>query len=195
MKVLDRLAACFERLPGVGRKSAERFAYHVLAMPLKDVEDFADGLLAARRDLRACGVCGCFDEADPCAVCSDESRDRSLLCVVDRSGAAALIERTGGYRGLYHVLGGHLHSLPRTGRPQPRVKALLARAEKDPPREIVLALPPSAEGEATAAMLARMLKPLGLRVTRLGVGLPAGSELEYADEVTLARAIEGRTGL
>lgn len=195
MKPLERLAAWFEKLPGVGKRSAERFAYHILTMPAKDVEAFAESLLAARRDLGTCRTCGSFGESDPCAICADPSRDRDVLCVVERAGAAALIERTGRYRGLYHVLDGYLHRTPRVGggggRP-PRVKALLARIEAAPPREVLLALPPSAEGEATAALLAKMLAAIGVRVTRLGIGVPVGSELEYTDEVTLARALDGR---
>jgi recombination protein RecR len=199
MRALERLVAHFEKLPGVGRKTAERFAYHLLSLPPKDIEDFSKSLLDLKSALVACRTCGGYGESDPCAVCSDAGRESDLLCVVGHAGAAVLIERTGRYRGLYHVLGGPL-ARPSRGsagprRTEPRLKALLARIDKTPPREVLLAFPASAEGEATAAALSRMLKPLGLRVTRLGVGLPVGSELEYADEATLARSLDSRREL
>ncbi|UCF81287.1 MAG: recombination protein RecR [Acidobacteriota bacterium] len=198
MRALERLVAHFEKLPGVGRKTAERFAYHLLSLPPKDIEGFSKSLLDLKSALVACRKCGGYGESDPCAVCSDPGRASDLLCVVGNAGAAVLIERTGRYRGLYHILGGPLTRSSRSTGPrrtEPRLKALLARIEKTPPREVLLAFPASAEGEATAASLSRMLKPLGLRVTRLGVGLPVGSELEYADEATLARSLDSRRKL
>lgn len=189
---LERVATELMRLPGVGRKTALRLAFHLLAAPREDAEGLANALRELREKVRPCAECHHLAEGDRCAICGDPGRDRGSICVVEDSAAVLAVEGTRAYRGLYHVLGGALSPLHDVGPDDLRVNELLGRVRSGGVREVVLATSPNVEGEATAVFLARALKPLGVAVSRLAQGLPAGSELEYADELTLRRAFEGR---
>ena len=197
LPAFDRLIAALERLPGIGPKSARRMAHHLLAAP----EDEASGLSAAVREARertrACSVCHALTEDDPCDVCADPSRDGGLLAVVEEAADVAMLEKTHEYKGRYHVLGGALAPLRGIGPDDLHVEDLLARVEGSGGKvtEVLLATNPNVEGEATALYLARRLKPLRVKVTRLALGLPVGAALEFADEVTLSRAVTNRREL
>ncbi|MDP3966827.1 MAG: recombination mediator RecR [Nocardioides sp.] len=180
------------RLPGVGPKSAQRIAFHVLQADPVDVRRLAHVLTEVKLRVRFCVVCGNVAEDEQCRICRDTRRDPSVLCVVEESKDVVAIERTREYRGRYHVLGGAISPIEGIGPDQLRVKELLARLSDGVVTEVILATDPNLEGEATATYLSRMLRPMGLRVTRLASGLPVGGDLEYADEVTLGRAFEGR---
>jgi recombination protein RecR len=189
------LAALIERLvrlPGVGPKTAQRLAFHVLKAPREDAAALAEALIALKDRTRLCQRCFNLCEAELCGVCTDARRDGSLLCVVEEINDLLAIEKTREFRGVYHVLGGSLSPLDGRGPEQIRAKELLARLESSEVREVILATNPNVEGEATALYLLRLLKPLALTVTRIARGLPMGGDLEYADEATLARALEGR---
>jgi recombination protein RecR len=189
---LDRLIDELKRLPGIGAKSAQRLAFHLLKTP----RDSVDRLAAAMRDVkdrvRHCSVCGNITDTDPCAFCVSAERDQRVICVVEDPQNVGAIEKTRGFKGVYHVLMGALSPLSGVGPDELRIKDLLARVAKGPVEEIILATNPNVEGEATAIYLARLLKPLGVRVTRIAMGVPVGSDLEYADELTMSRAMEGR---
>src|SRR6056297_986502 len=180
------------RLPGVGPKSAQRIAFHLLKMPVDDVERLAVAISDAKARTRFCERC--FNVADDtlCPICSDEGRDASIVCVVEESRDIVAIERTGEYRGRYHVLLGSMSPLEGIGPEQLKVRELVARLEPEGIEEIILCTNPNTEGEVTAMYLARLLKPIGVNVTRIASGLPVGGDLEYADELTLGRALEGR---
>ena len=180
------------RLPGVGPKSAQRIAFHLLAADPVDVRRLATVLAEVKDKVRFCQVCGNVAEADQCRVCRDPRRDRALICVVEESKDVVAIERTREFRGRYHVLGGAISPLEGIGPDQLRIRELLGRLEDGVVTEIILATDPNIEGDATAAYLTRLLRPMGLKVTRLASGLPVGGDLEYADEVTLGRAFAGR---
>ena len=180
------------RLPGVGPKGAQRIAFHLLDADPVDVKRLAQVLAEAKDKVRFCSVCGNVAEEEQCRVCRDPRRDRSLLCVVEESKDVVAIEKTREFRGRYHVLGGAISPIDGIGPDQLRVRELMARLADGEVTEVILATDPNLEGEATATYLTRMLRPLGLRVTRLASGLPVGGDLEYADEVTLGRAFEGR---
>ena len=180
------------RLPGVGPKGAQRIAFHLLAADPIDVRRLADVLLEVKAKARFCSVCGNVAEEEQCRICRDPRRDPSLICVVEESKDVVAIERTREFRGRYHVLGGAISPLEGIGPEQLRIRELLARLDDGTVTEIILATDPNIEGDATAAYLTRMLRPLGLQVTRLASGLPVGGDLEYADEVTLGRAFAGR---
>ncbi len=180
------------RLPGVGPKTAQRLAFHLLKAPREDAAALAEALVALKDRTRLCQRCFNLCEAELCSVCTDPRRDTSLLCVVEEINDLLAIEKTREFRGLYHVLGGSLSPLDGRGPEQIRVKELLARLESSDTREIILATNPNVEGEATALYLLRVLKPFPVKVTRIARGLPMGGDLEYADEATLARALEGR---
>lgn len=180
------------RLPGVGPKSAQRIAFFLLDSERSDVQSLADALVAVKDRVQHCETCGNVSEQEECGICRDPRRDRTLICVVEESKDVMAIERTRAYRGLYHVLGGSINPIAGIGPEQLRVRELMTRLSDETIQEIVLATDPNLEGEATATYLARMLKTLGIRVTRLASGLPVGGDLEYADEVTLGRAFEGR---
>ncbi|MGI6450541.1 MAG: recombination mediator RecR [Desulfitobacteriia bacterium] len=189
---LSDLIIAFSRLPGVGPKTAGRLAFYLL-QHTADAQELATAITTALRDIRQCSLCGNYTEMDPCKICSGERRDKSLLCIVEQPRDVVALEKTGEYRGLYHVLHGVLSPMEGIGPDQLNLSGLFGRLEGI--KEVVLAVNPSVEGEATALYLARLLKPLGVRVTRLAHGLPVGGDLEYADEVTIARALEGRRQL
>jgi len=192
---LAQLAEQFGRLPGIGRKSAQRLAYHTLNMPREEAKAFAEAILTARDTVRRCEICCDLTDQALCAVCRGASRDSSLICVVEDPRDVMAIERTHEYRGLYHVLHGVISPLNGVGPEHLCVKELLRRFEDGLVREVIMATNPTVEGEATAMYLSRLLKPLGVAVTRLAYGVPVGADLEYADEVTLARALEGRRAI
>ncbi len=186
--LIDELA----RLPGVGPKGAQRIAFHLLAADPGDVRRLAATLVQVKDTVRFCATCGNVAEAAECRICRDPRRDPAVLCVVEEPKDVVAIERTREFRGRYHVLGGAISPIEGVGPDDLRVRELMTRLADDTVTEVILATDPNLEGEATATYLARLLKPLGLRVTRLASGLPVGGDLEYADEVTLGRAFEGR---
>lgn len=189
---LSRLIEAFQKLPGIGPKTAQRLALFVLNMPRQDVHAMAEALVYARNNTIYCKTCGNFSDSELCAVCRDERRDRSMLCVVQDARDVMAMERTREYKGLYHVLGGAISPMDGIGPDQLRIKELLARLDKGNVKELILATNPNVEGEATALYVSRIVRPLGIKVTRIAHGLPVGGDLEYADEVTLSRALEGR---
>ncbi len=183
------------RLPGVGPKSAQRIAFHLLAAEPADVRRLAEVLLEVKAKVRFCRVCGNVAESDECRICQDPRRDLSVICVVEESKDVVAVERTREFRGRYHVLGGAISPIEGIGPDDLRVKELMTRLADGTVTELILATDPNLEGEATATYLARLVKPMGLTVSRLASGLPVGGDLEYADEVTLGRAFEGRRSL
>ncbi len=189
---LERLTEQFARLPGIGAKSAQRLALHTLGMPREDAEEFAQAILDARAQVHTCPVCQNLTDRDLCAICDDEQRDHGLICVVAEPRDVIAMERAREYAGVYHVLHGVISPLNHVGPDDIRVRELLARVSEGGVREVIMATNPDTEGEATAMYISRLLRPLGVRVTRLAYGIPVGSQLEYADEVTLLRALEGR---
>ncbi|HSJ26536.1 MAG TPA: recombination mediator RecR [Longimicrobiales bacterium] len=194
MSVIDELTLELARLPGVGRKTALRLTYHLLKRPPDEVRRLARALDEAVERVRPCSRCGNLTEADPCELCSSPRRDASCICVVEEASDIMAIERTGEYRGLYHVLGGRLSPLEGVGPEELNIAPLLQRL-RDGAEEVIVATNPSVEGEATALYLQRVVQPLGVRVTRLARGLPVGGDLEYADGVTIAQAFAGRREL
>jgi recombination protein RecR len=180
------------RLPGVGPKSAQRIAFHLLQADPIDVKRLVSALVEVKDKVRFCSVCGNVAQEEQCRICRDERRDRALICVVEEPKDVVAIERTREFRGRYHVLGGAISPIEGIGPDDLRIRELLTRLASDDVTEIILATDPNLEGEATATYLARLLRPMGVRVTRLASGLPVGGDLEYADEVTLGRAFEGR---
>ena len=193
-KSLERLAAEFQRLPGIGAKSAARLAYHLLRSSDEEAERLAAAIHEARSAVRRCSVCNTLTEEEPCEICADPRRDASILCVVEEPGNLAAIEKTREFRGRYHVLWGALSPLKGIGPDEIDVAGLVSRVTPEV-REVVLAMNPNVEGEATALYLARRLKPTGVRLTRIAFGLPVGGDIEYADEVTMARSLENRREL
>lgn len=189
---LTELIAQFERLPGIGRKTAQRLAYSILEQPPERAEKFAEALVNARRKIHFCNVCQALTDMDTCAICADTERDHSVICVVAEPKDVMAFERTREYNGTYHVLHGVISPLDGIGPEQLRIKELMARLSDSGVTEIIMATNPTVEGEATASYLSRLIKPLGIKVTRLAYGIPVGGDLEYADEYTLARALEGR---
>jgi recombination protein RecR len=183
------------RLPGVGPKSAQRIAFHLLAAEPEDVRRLAEVLLEVKAKVRFCRVCGNVAESEECRICQDPRRDLSVICVVEESKDVVAVERTREFRGRYHVLGGAISPIEGIGPDDLRVKELMVRLADGTVTELILATDPNLEGEATATYLARLVKPMGLTVSRLASGLPVGGDLEYADEVTLGRAFEGRRSL
>ncbi len=195
MSAIDELVGELARLPGIGRKTALRLAFHLIKSPEDEARRLARSIVTVREKVHPCGRCGNLSEQDPCAICQSTRRDVSLVCVVEESSDIMAIERTGEYRGMYHVLGGRLSPLDGIGPAELNVRPLLDRVGEGEVREVVLATNPSVEGEATALYLGRMLSPLGVRVTRIARGLPVGGDLEYADGVTIAEALNGRREL
>ena len=189
---LARLIENLQRLPGIGAKSAQRLAYHILRNP----REAADQLCAAVQDVKEkvtyCSTCNNITDVDPCAFCTDDRRERHLICVVEEPQNVAAIEKTREFRGVYHVLMGALSPLQGVGPDDLKIRGLLSRVGDGGVNEVVLATNPNVEGEATALYLARLLKPLGVRVTRIATGIPVGSDIEYADEITMSKAMEGR---
>ncbi|HEX9829852.1 MAG TPA: recombination mediator RecR [Bacteroidota bacterium] len=188
---VEQLAEHFAQLPGIGRKTAHRLALYILKMEREEVASLAQALVNVKDRVRYCSVCSNITEADPCRICSNTKRDRSLICVVEEPSDVLALERTNDFKGLYHVLGGALSPLDGIGPDDLRVKELLPRVSNGV-QEIILAMNPNVEGEATTLYLSKLLKPLGAKVTRIARGLPMGSDLEFADEATLSRALEGR---
>ncbi len=193
-KSLERLAAEFQRLPGIGAKSAARLAYHLLRSSDDEAERLASAILESRAAVRRCSNCNTLTEADPCEICSDPQRDAALLCVVEEPGNLAAIEKTREFKGRYHVLWGALSPLRGIGPDEIDTAGLVARVTPEV-KEVVIATNPNVEGEATALYLARRLKGTGVRITRIAFGLPVGGDIEYADEVTMARSLENRREL
>lgn len=194
-EALARLVEQLSKLPTVGPKTAQRLALHVLRMPEDEVRQLAEALVEARSRVRPCSVCFHLTDTDPCAICTSPTRDPSVLCVVEDSRDVLALERAREFRGRYHVLGGAISPLDGVGPEDLRIRELLDRLRTGQVREVIVATNPRVEGDATALYLARLIRPLGVKVTRLAHGLPVGADLEYADEVTLARALEGRREL
>jgi recombination protein RecR len=189
---VTRLIEAFAQLPGIGPKTASRLTFYLLRRPVEQTEALADALRDLKQRIVFCRECFNITEENPCAICRDEGRDRTVLCVVEEPLDVLAIERTAEYRGLYHVLHGAISPVEGIGPDELRINELMARLKQEPVREVLLATNPNLEGEATAMYLARLVQPLGVRVTRLARGLPVGGDLEYADSVTLSRALEGR---
>ncbi len=189
---LARLVEQLQRLPGIGAKGAQRLAFHLLRQPREEVDQLIDAVREVKEAITYCSVCSNITDTDPCYYCTHPSRDRQLICVVEDPHNVSAIERTGQFAGIYHVLMGALSPLQGIGPDELRIESLLDRIRGSAVREVILATNPNVEGEATAIYLARLLKPLGVSVTRIAMGLPVGSDLEYADEVTIHKALEGR---
>ena len=192
---LVRLIEELKKLPGIGAKSAQRLAFHVLRTPREDAERLCDAIRDVKERVTYCSVCNNITDADPCVYCRRDDRDRHVICVVEEPQNVAVIEKTREFKGVYHVLMGALSPLQGIGPDDLKIKGLLGRVGEGGVEEVILATNPTVEGEATALYLARLLKPLGVRVTRIAMGIPVGSDLEYADEVTMTRAMEGRRDL
>ena len=189
---LARLVEQLQRLPGIGAKSAQRLAFHILKTPREDTDRLCDAIRDVKDRVTYCTVCNNITDTDPCAFCTSAVRDQKVICVVEEPENVAGVEKTRDFKGLYHVLMGALSPLHGVGPDDLKIKGLLARVGAGVVEEVILATNPTVEGEATALYLARLLKPLGVRVTRIAMGIPVGSDLEYADEVTMTRAMEGR---
>jgi recombination protein RecR len=194
-RALDNLVEELCRLPGIGEKTAQRLAFFILRTPAVRAERLARAVVEIKEKIIFCSECSGITETDPCAICTDPSRDRGLICVVEDPSDVFLIERTGAYKGLYHVLMGALSPLDGIGPEQLKIDALIKRVTQGGVREIICATNPNMEGDATVLYLAQLMKPRGVRLTRLAHGLPVGGHLEYADEVTLSRSLEGRRDL
>jgi recombination protein RecR len=189
---LARLVEQLQKLPGIGAKGAQRLAFHILKNPRDDAERLVEAIRDVKEKVTYCSTCNNITEHDPCAFCTSPSRDQRLICVVEEPQNVSVVEKTREFRGVYHVLMGALSPLHGVGPDDLKITGLLARVAGDAVDEVILATNPTVEGEATALYLARLLKPLGVRVTRIAMGIPVGSDLEYADEVTMTRAMEGR---
>ncbi len=195
LPAVERLVEAFRRLPGVGKRSAERLALHVLSAPLDEAERLAEAVREARAKIRQCATCGNLAEGDPCEICADTRRDHGIICVVERPIGAIAIEKSGNFRGVFHVLNGVLNPIEGVGPAELRLDRLTRRIQGGEVREVIVATNATAEGEATALYLARILAPLGVNVTRIAHGVPMGGGLEFADDATLAHALQGRTQL
>ena len=191
-KPLAQLIEFFQKFPGIGPKSAQRMAFHLLKMPLSEVQRFSQVLVEAKENIHYCSICFNMSASNPCEICSDDKRDKSVICVVAETKDLIAIEKTREYKGLYHVLQGTLSPLDGIGVEDIRIKELLTRVTDTNVNEVILALSPSVEGEATSMYITKLLKPFNIKISRIALGLPIGSDLEYADEITLAKAIEGR---
>ena len=189
---LTELINQFSRLPGIGKKTAQRLAYSILEQPPERAKAFADALINAREKIHFCAVCQSLTDLDVCQICSDERRDKSVICVVEDPRDVMAFERTREFSGVYHVLHGVISPLDNIGPDKLRIKELMTRLSDGTVKEIIMATNPTVEGEATASYISRLVKPMGIKVTRLAYGIPVGGDLEYADEYTLARALEGR---
>lgn len=192
---LAKLIDAFSRLPGIGPKTAARLAFHVLRMKEDDCIDFAKALVNVKRNLHYCSVCCNITDTDPCRICQDKTRDRSVICVIQEPKDLVAMERTKEFNGYYHVLHGAISPMEGIGPDEIRIADLLKRLSDEQVQELILATNPNIEGEATAMYLSRLVRPFGLKVTRIAHGLPVGGDLEYADEVTLTKALEGRREL
>jgi len=189
---LTELIEQLRKLPGIGAKGAQRLAFHILKTPREDAERLCDAILGVKERVTYCSVCNNITDIDPCVFCTSPSRDQHVICVVEEPQNVSVVEKTGGFKGAYHVLMGVLSPLHGVGPDDLKIKGLLNRVADGRAEEVILATSPTVEGEATALYLARLLKPLGVRVTRIAMGIPVGSDIEYADEITMTRAMEGR---
>ena len=189
---LQDLADQFARLPGIGGKTAQRLAFHVLSLPLDEAQSFADAILAAKREVHTCPVCQNLTDRELCPICDDDLRDRGIICVVAEPKDVIAMERSREFNGVYHVLHGVISPLNHVTQDDIKIRELLMRVGTGDIREVIMATNPDTEGEATAMYISRLLRPMEIKVTRLAYGVPVGSQLEYADEVTLSRALEGR---
>lgn len=189
---LQNLADQFARLPGIGGKTAQRLAFHMLSLPDDDAQEFADAIVEAKKTVHTCPVCQNLTDREVCPICDDDTRDRGLICVVAEPRDVIAMERSREFRGIYHVLHGVISPLNHVTQDDIRIKELLLRVGNGGVREVIMATNPDTEGEATAMYISRLLRPMEVCVTRLAYGVPVGSQLEYADEVTLSRALEGR---
>jgi recombination protein RecR len=192
---VERLIEELKRLPGIGQKTAQRLAFHLLRADREEALALAEAIRQAKEKIRECSVCNNITDTDPCLYCSSPTRNRKTICLVEEPHNIAAVEKTRQFNGLYHVLGGALSPLHGVGPNQLKIKSLLERLKGSQVEEIIIATNPTAEGEATAMYLSKLIKPLGVRVTRIAMGIPVGSDLEYADEVTMLKAIEGRRDL
>lgn len=191
---LERLVEQFEKMPGIGYKTAQRLAYYVLNMPKTEAKNFSEAIIEAHEKIHYCKVCCNLTDGDLCPVCRNEKRDKGIICVVETPRDAMAMEATDEYKGTYHVLHGAISPLNDVGPDDLKIKELIARLSGDV-SEVIMATNPTVEGDATAMYISRLLKPMGIKVTRLAYGIPVGGDLEYADQVTLARALEGRNEL
>lgn len=189
---VENLIEQFQKLPGIGRKTAQRLAFFVLSLPEAEAEGFANAIIEAKKKVKFCAVCQNLTDTEVCSLCEDEARDRETICVVSDPKDVAAIEKTREYNGLYHVLHGCISPMNGIGPDDVKIKELLARVGEGKVKEIILATNPDTEGEATAMYISRLVKPFGVKTTRLAYGIPVGGHLEYADEMTLTRALEGR---
>ena len=189
---LNRLIEWFARLPGIGKKTAARLAFYVLNLPQKEALDFAQVIIDAKEKVHTCKVCQNLTDSDVCEICADQKRDRTVVCVVEDPKDVLAFERTGEYRGLYHVLHGALSPLDNINPEDLKIKELFSRLSGGEIKEVIMATNPTVEGEATAGYISRFVKPMGVKITRLAYGIPVGGDLEYTDEITLSRALEGR---
>ena len=189
---ITRLIEEFSKLPGVGRKTAQRLAFHIINMNTNDVEALSKAIIEAKREIKYCSVCCNITDTDPCSMCCNKNRDSSVICVVEDPRDVAAMERTREFKGQYHVLNGVISPMDGIGPDMIKIKELIQRLGTQDVREIIMATNPTIEGEATAMYIARLLKPMGIKVTRIAHGLPVGGDLEYADEVTISKALEGR---
>ncbi|HEX7282269.1 MAG TPA: recombination mediator RecR [Vicinamibacterales bacterium] len=189
---LQELVDQFKKLPGIGAKSAQRLAFHILRTPREDAERLCQAIRDVKDRVTYCSTCNNITDVDPCSMCDDPRRDHRLICVVEEPQNVNVVDRAGGFRGVYHVLMGAISPLQGVGPDDLKIKGLLSRIAAGGVDEVILATNPTVEGEATAIYLARLLKPLGLRVTRIATGIPVGSDLDYADDLTVGKAIDGR---
>lgn len=189
---LNELVAQFERLPGIGKKTAQRLSYFILEQPPERAKKFAEALINAREKIHYCKCCQALTDLDVCSICNEENRDKTVICVVESPKDIMAFERTREYNGLYHVLHGAISPLDGVGPEQLKIKELLSRLANGTVQEVIMATNPTVEGEATASYISRLLKPMGIKISRLAYGIPVGGDLEYADEVTLSRALDGR---
>lgn len=194
-KPLNRLINELSRLPGIGGKTAQRLAFHILSMDEKSAIELANAISDAKKSMRYCSVCGNLTDMDPCAICSDDSRDKSTICVVESPKDVVAMEKIREYRGYYHVLHGAISPMDGIGPDDINLRSLIVRLQDEAVKELIIATNPNIEGEATAMYIARLIKPSGIKVTRIAHGIPVGGDLEYADEVTLLKAVEGRREL
>ena len=195
LEPIAKMVAQLSRLPGVGTKSAQRLAYHIISMPLEDVRELATAIYTGRKSIRYCAVCGNYSTDELCDICRDEQRHNGQICVVRDPRDVAAMERMRDYNGQYHVLHGVISPMQGIGPDDIRIRELLSRLTDGSIKEVILATNPDVEGEATAAYIARLIKPLGVRVTRIAHGIPVGADLEYTDEVTLSKAFSGRSDM
>lgn len=189
---ISRLIEEFSKLPGVGRKTAQRLAFHVINMNTNDVESLSKAIIDAKREIKYCSICCNITDTDPCSMCSNKNRDSSIICVVEDPRDVAAMERTREFKGKYHVLNGVISPMDGIGPDMIKIKELIVRLGNEDVKELIMATNPTIEGEATAMYIARLVKPMGIKVTRIAHGLPVGGDLEYADEVTITKALEGR---